>query len=78
MQRINLKNARKAKGKTQVELATMAGVSRSLYSLIEAGLRNPTYGLAVRLADCLSVPVERIFFDLEGFRLKRNKPGGPT
>lgn len=71
MKREKLKKARNRMELTQINLAKMAGISRCQYSLIECGLRSPTYGVAVRLAECLTVPVERLFSDHEGFKLKR-------
>lgn len=71
MKRRRLKNARRLMHLTQKELAEQAGITRGKYSLIECGLRCPTYGVAVRLAECLTVPVERLFSDHEGFKLKR-------
>ena len=72
MKRKRLKNARNLMHLTLNELAVKAGITRGKYSLIECGLRCPTYGLAVRLAECLTVPVERLFSDLEGFKMKHN------
>ena len=56
---------------TQAQIAENIGISRSFYGLIENGTRNPNYGLAVKIAQVLSVPVGSIFFDLDGFRMKR-------
>lgn len=70
--RDKLRSARKRAGITQNDLAETVGISRSQYSLIECGLRNPTYGGAVRMAERLMVPVERLFSDHEGFKLKQN------
>ncbi len=57
---------------TQEDMAKMLGISRSFYGHIETGIRNPSYGLARKIADVFDVSVEEIFFDLDCFRLKPN------
>ncbi len=71
--RERLINLRNKKGDTQEEMAERLGITRSFYSLIEIGARNPTYGLAKKIAEVFDVDVEYIFNDLEGFRMKQRK-----
>ncbi|TEB13418.1 helix-turn-helix transcriptional regulator [Pelotomaculum propionicicum] len=61
---------REKSGFTQEEVAKKVGVSRSFYGLIETGTRNPTYGLAKKIAEFFEVDVEVLFLDLEGYRMK--------
>lgn len=63
---------RKSRGVTQYEVAKTLGISRSFYGHIEKGLRNPTYGLAKRIAEIFGVKIEDIFLDQESFRLKQD------
>ncbi|EIW20088.1 MULTISPECIES: helix-turn-helix transcriptional regulator [Pelosinus] len=63
--------ARENIGLTQARMAELLGISRSYYSLIENGMRNPDYGLAKRIAKILKVSPNNIFFDLDGFNLKQ-------
>lgn len=64
------------KGLTQEALAEKVGISRSFYGLIELGSRNPSYGLAKKIAKVLGVKVDRIFFDSESYRLKQGQKTG--
>lgn len=63
--------ARENIGMTQTRMAELLGISRSYYSLIENGMRNPDYGLAKRIAKILKVSPSSIFFDLYGFNMKQ-------
>ncbi|MBO8168171.1 MAG: helix-turn-helix transcriptional regulator [Thermoanaerobacteraceae bacterium] len=56
---------------TQEEVARQLGISRSFYGHIETGQRNPTYGLAKKIAKLFNVEVENIFFDAESYRMKQ-------
>ena len=47
-------------GKSQSELARVAGVSHGHISQIEAGESVPTVFVAKRLADALGVPLDRM------------------
>jgi len=58
-----LRAARKHKGMTQEQLADAAGVDRTFPTLLERGLRTPTLGTILRLADALHVPAERLIED---------------
>jgi len=71
MVREKLLKLREGANLTQEIIAKELEISRSFYGHIETGERNPTYGLALRIADFFNVPVEEIFSDLECFRLKR-------
>ena len=64
---------RNKKGLTQAQTAQLLNISRSFYGLIEKGHRRPTYGLAVKIANFFDVKIEDIFFDFDGFRMKRKK-----
>ena len=48
-------------GMTQQELADRVGVTRQTVLSIERGRYNPSVGLALRLAETFSVPVEALF-----------------
>ena len=71
----SLKDKRSTKGLTQAQLAQILGVSRAFYGLIEKGKRQPTYGLAVKIATFFNTKPEDIFFNLDGFRTKQKKKG---
>ena len=57
---LNLRAARLGAGFSQEALALAAEVDRTYVSQIERGIGNPSIGVLVRLAACLSVDV----FDL--------------
>ncbi|MFA7286815.1 MAG: helix-turn-helix transcriptional regulator [Patescibacteria group bacterium] len=57
----DIKKMRMAKGITQDELATAAGVSRQTIVAIEKGNYTPSLLLAMDLAHIFKVPVERLF-----------------
>lgn len=69
--REELVSTRRCMGMTQSEMASILGISRSFYGLIENGSRNPDYGLAKRIAKILKVSPDTIFFDLDGFEMKQ-------
>lgn len=56
-----LVRVRQQSGKTQKEVATLAGISRSFYAHIEAGTRSCSLQVALRIARALAVTVEDIF-----------------
>jgi transcriptional regulator with XRE-family HTH domain len=56
----NLKNARKAKGLTQIDVAKYIGLSQSAYSDWERGVSNIDSASLMRLADLLDVSVDYI------------------
>lgn len=79
--REELIKARENLGLTQLQVAMNVGISRSFYGLIETGNRNPSYGLAKRIAKELKKNAEALFFDLDGFEMKRKeglKPNPPA
>ncbi len=57
-----LKEVRTAAGLTQVELATMAGVSRKTINTVENGVFVPSTTLALALARALGTTVEGLFW----------------
>lgn len=57
-----LKEVRTAAGLTQVELATMAGVSRKTINTVENGVFVPSTLLALELAKALGTTVEGLFY----------------
>jgi putative molybdopterin biosynthesis protein len=62
-----LRAARLERGLTQAALARQADVSRQALSAIEAGVYQPTVGVALRLSRALGRSVEQLFGgDLEG------------
>lgn len=58
----NLKKARMDANLSQLELATMVGVSRNTISSIETGQFNPTAKLALILCIALDKKFEDLFF----------------
>lgn len=63
MKRTALIEARKQSGMTQEELSNASGVGRSYYSLIETGIRNPTLGIALKIATALDKNIGELFPD---------------
>ncbi|SLM48997.1 putative Transcriptional regulator ModE [Nitrospira japonica] len=59
--RNELKNLRNARGLSQGELASRAGITRQAVSSIESNLYLPTTAVALRLAAALSCRVEELF-----------------
>ncbi len=58
---VQVREARKARGLTQVELAKLVGVSRQTVISIERGDYAPSVYLALRIARELGDTVERLF-----------------
>src|SRR5271155_3918303 len=56
-----LRLARRARGFSQQQLATMAGVSRQAVSAVESGQSDPSLRAALGLARALGVTVEEVF-----------------
>ena len=52
-----IRTARVARGLSQKDLATLAGVNPSYISLVEAGNRKPSAGSLEKLAEVLDVPL---------------------
>lgn len=60
---VNLAKTRKEKGLTQEELATLAGISRTMMCNIERGEALPSLPVAYRIAKSLKKPIEHLFFN---------------
>jgi len=56
-----LREWRKYRGMTQVELATASGLSQGAIAQIEAGKRNPTVDTARKLANALNCDIDDLF-----------------
>jgi len=56
-----LRLARQARGFSQQQLATMAGVSRQAVSAVESGQSDPSLRAALRLTQALGMTVEEVF-----------------
>lgn len=54
----NLKNARKASGKTQKDVAEYLGVGQSTYKNYECGIREPNNDTTVKLAELFNVTTD--------------------
>jgi len=57
----NLRLARQARGFSQQQLASMAGVSRQAVSAVESGHSDPSLRVALALAQALGLSVEELF-----------------
>ena len=57
----NLRLARQARGFSQQQLASMAGVSRQAVSAVESGHSDPSLRVALALAQALGMSVEELF-----------------
>ena len=57
----HLRQLRTDRGWTQAELAARVGVSRKTINTVENGIFVPSTVVALRLAQALSLPVERLF-----------------
>ena len=57
----SLKERRSELGLTQAELAERVGVTRKTVNTVENGVFVPSALLALKLAEALSVPVEKLF-----------------
>ena len=64
--RLQLVALRKEKGLKQREVAAALDISRSHYTKIEAGIRDPNLALAKRIADFLGGNVDALFFSPTG------------
>jgi transcriptional regulator with XRE-family HTH domain len=58
-----LRAARKHKGMTQEQLAEAADLDRTFPTLLERGLRTPTLGTLLRLAEALGISAEELVED---------------
>jgi putative transcriptional regulator len=57
-----LKELRAELGLTQAQLAERVGVTRKTINTVENGVFTPSAMLAIKLAEALSVPVEKLFW----------------
>lgn len=57
-----LKARRAELGVTQAELAERVGVTRKTVNTVENGIFTPSALLAIKLAEALNVPVEKLFW----------------
>lgn len=57
-----LKERRGELGLTQAELAERVAVTRKTVNTVENGIFTPSATLALKLAEALNVPVERLFW----------------
>lgn len=64
-----VKEIRKEKQITQDYLARMAGISRKYLSLIETNRATPSVDIAVRIANGLSVNVDKLFLKIDNDRM---------
>lgn len=61
-----LKDARKAKGYTQEEMAQLLGYkSKSGYCMIERGVNQPPLKVALSISRLLERPVNELFSDID-------------
>lgn len=60
--RTALREARLGRALTVDEMAATLGTTPSCYYKIEQGVRNPSIGLAKRIADLLGVRMDALFF----------------
>lgn len=58
---VKLISLRESKGLTQIQVAEGAGISRSMYAMIEAGERFGTYRTLKKIADFFETSVEELF-----------------
>ena len=63
--RFNLKTARRLKGYTPQDMAETLGISASFYYKIEKGSTNPSFKLALKIADLLDYKDVRELFEME-------------
>lgn len=59
--RVALRHAREELRLSQAAVASAAGISRSYYTLIELGQRNPSVDDAIRIARAVGRTVEELF-----------------
>ena len=57
-----LKERRAELGLTQAELAECVGVTRKTINTVENGVFTPSALLAIKLAEALRLPVEKLFW----------------
>lgn len=70
--RIILREQRKKTNMTQKEIAIKAGISRSEYTNIEIGVRNPSFTLSLKLKEILGYSNDDIFKNIEQRQFERS------
>lgn len=61
--RVKLQRMRESQGYTQQTMSDAVGISRSHYSQIETGEKNPSLEIAMRIKDVLGYYNDDIFFN---------------
>jgi len=56
----NIQQLREARGLSQQQIATLAGIPRATWANLESGAANPTLAVLVRVAQALQVRVEEL------------------
>ena len=57
-----VKQARQYAGLTQIEMAQKLSISRDSYRKIEAEPDKTTVGMAMKISEVTSIPLDKIFF----------------
>lgn len=60
-----MRAARKEKGLSQAELATIIGVSRQTVNMVESGDYNPTIALCLKICKALGQTLDQLFWEEE-------------
>jgi transcriptional regulator with XRE-family HTH domain len=68
-----LREERRKQGISMEELATRAGLSQSMISLLERDLRNPTLDTLLRITDVLEIDLPDVLRAARAAALKGNK-----
>lgn len=76
--RESLYKARRDAGLTQVQIAVLAGVDRTVYNRIERGSRCPDVNVALRVASALNKTVEHIFLPDDVLNKHQEEPSKPS
>lgn len=69
-----LRSARRSAGYTQYQLADALGISRSYYSQIETGMKEPTFEIVLRIKLALKQSSDGLFENRACGPLKRGAP----
>lgn len=71
--RKKLQKLREAKGYTQQTFSEKINISRSHYSQIESGEKNPSLELSIRIKRALEYPYDDLFFNPKRPFLRQNE-----
>ena len=71
--RTRLVTARKRAGYSQQTFSTALGISRTHYTQIETGAKNPSLAVAIKIKALLHYKGDDIFFDNSGFKTGQNR-----